>query len=142
MYNEVFFYSRDTHTYELNLKIKVFHFKWIIIVVWPGGATTKYVDFNVGHEQTTRPIWTIFLIHSCNLRSLIYKTIKSFNDQASKYGDFVLCNLWMDSLQILFSSVTYIYTALKYDLSVNYTIYFDKNRTDFTTSTNLYGGKS
>ena len=107
-------------------------------------ATTKYVIFtlsrfpNLGHEQNNRPIWTFFLIHQCNL----CKTIYSFVDKAHLYGDFLRCNLWKDSLWILFSSVTYIYLALLYVLSLNYTIYVNKNRTDFTKSIKLYGAKN
>ena len=73
---------------------------------------------------------------------LFCKTINSCVDQAHLYGDFLRCNLWKDSLWILFSSVTYIYLALQYVLSANYTIYVNKNWTDFTKSIKLYGAKT
>ena len=67
---------------------------------------------------------------------LFCKTINSCVDQAHLYCDFLRCNLWKDSLWILFSSVTYIYLALQYVLSLNYTIYVNKNLTDFTNQLN------
>ena len=123
--------------------IYVFQFKWIITVVWPGGPTTKYVVFllsrfpNLGHEQNNRPIWTFYLIHQCfSVKQLIHVLIMEH-----LYGDFLRCNLWKDSLWILFSSVTYIYLALLYVLFLNYTIYVNKNRTDFTNQLNYTAQK-